>query len=385
MLVVGAGPGGAACAVELARKGLEVLIIDKAAPPRYKTCGGGLVGRALASLRELEVDVGRSVERSCQRLELHLQDADLVFRVERDPAPVVMAMRAGFDLCVVDAATQAGARLIVPCAFQTLKSESRTEVTVETECGEIQASWIVAADGVGSRVARAAGFPKAPDVVPALESEIRTSAAATRRLGQAARFDFGLVPHGYAWVFPKREHLSIGCLTTRPNGQGLDRPLKQYLERYLATLGLDVVESRQDHGFGIPVRPRCRRLASRRVLLVGDAAGLADPIACEGISNAIESGRLAAQAIAGTHPETRVEERYQELLSTEIWPELSWARRLAPLLYDWPRLRTFMFKRMGQSLCEVLTDVFSGERSLRESAGRPANVLRLVRAMILSR
>ncbi|MCP4203486.1 MAG: NAD(P)/FAD-dependent oxidoreductase [bacterium] len=380
--VVGAGPAGATCALDLARAGVRVALLDKAAPPRYKTCGGGIVGRAL---RFLDVDVGSSVERSLNRVELNI--GGLGFAVERSPAPVVMAMRATFDSSLVEAALEAGARLLAPWAFRGLRSEG-TRIEIGTDRGAIGVSSVVGADGAGSRVARMAGWGKPPRSVPAIESEIRVPREILDRFAGAARFDFGWIPHGYGWVFPKRSHLSVGCLATRRASyetRSSSLGLNHHFERYLRKLNLDHAFEREDHGFAIPTRPRDRRLARDRVLLVGDAAGLGDPLTCEGISHAILSGQLAARALIETREEPHLtEERYQALLERFILPELRWARRLAPLLYDYPRLRSFVFRRVGVRLCESLADVFCGSRTYQDLMHRPTTYRRLLGGLLRS-
>src|SRR5918912_516761 len=80
VVVVGSGPAGSSAAVRLAQHGVRVAIVEKAAPPRYKTCGGGVVRRAI---RLLAIDVDEAVERQCDTAELHLLDADLHFTTRR--------------------------------------------------------------------------------------------------------------------------------------------------------------------------------------------------------------------------------------------------------------------------------------------------------------
>src|SRR4029077_4203440 len=124
--------------------------------------------------------------------------------------------------------------------------------------------------------------------------------ATLERFARVPRFDVGTVPYGYAWVFPKTAHLSVGVLTTHRGAINLHGQL----EEYLRVIGL-APQSMERHGFVIPVRPRAGPLARARMLLVGDAAGLADPGTAEGISLAARSGRLAADAIIASQLDPR--------------------------------------------------------------------------------
>jgi flavin-dependent dehydrogenase len=175
-------------------------------------------------------------------------------------------------------------------------------------------------------------------------------------------------------VFPKREHLSVGCLSTRKVAGGL----RQQLDEYLRRVGVDRVEEREDHGYAIPVAPR-RERARGRVLLVGDAAGLADPVTCEGITHAALSARLAARAVAeGLDDARRVRRGYERALARELLGELRRARLLAWLLYERPRWRTALFRRAGAGLCEAMAAVIAGEASYGSLLLRPRNHLALL-------
>jgi geranylgeranyl reductase family protein len=371
VVVVGSGPAGSTCARQLARDGLSVAILDKASPPRYKTCGGGVVGRAR---KLVDFDLAPVVEHECHAVEMRLLDEHVCVRVEREEPLVSMTMRTDFDGRMLEQALRAGARLIAPCELRELET-GRNDLLVATSNGSLRTRYVVAADGASSRTARAAGWPENLRNIPAVESEVRVDRAAFERLRSTARFDFGLPRHGYAWVFPKREHLSVGCLTTRRGSQGL----RQCVDRYLELLGVDRIETRTDHGSLIPVTPRSTVLARDRILLTGDAAGLADPVTCEGITHAIISGRLAGQAIA-TAPgsPSEVYAAYHRALSRQILPELRIARGLARILYDHPNLRMALFRRVGRPLCEAVTEVICGRQSYRSLFFRPANYFKLL-------
>jgi flavin-dependent dehydrogenase len=122
-----------------------------------------------------------------------------------------------------------------------------------------------------------------------------------------------------------------------------------------------------------------RTFVKNRTLLVGDAAGLVEPVAAEGISFAVLSGRLAADAIVqGGLDESRVRDLYHASLRAHILSELRAARLLARVLYDWTALRRWAFRINGRLLAEGVTDVYMGDRTYRRSLSRPLNYLRLL-------
>ncbi|MBI4623384.1 MAG: geranylgeranyl reductase family protein [Verrucomicrobia bacterium] len=370
--IVGAGPAGAAAALALGGRGLRVGIIEKAVPPRYKTCGGGVLRRAVALL---PLDLRAAVERECFAAEIVHHGPDLRFVCRRDRPVISMVMRDRFDHLITRAAQEGGAQLFAGTAVLDV-SPAGEDVRLATSAGEMRARFVIAADGASSVVARKTGRPELRGIVPALECEVTLAPEAMEPLMQTARFDFGFVPSGYAWVFPKRDHLSIGVGTTRRGAAHLP----QYYRRYLELLGIGKPLREQRHGFVIPCRPRDGLFGARRVLFAGDAAGFADPVTAEGITGGILSGQLAARAILdGDFAELAVKRAYRETLQKTLLPELRVARWLAWVWYDCPRLQVGLLRRHGQRLSELMTQIMTGETSYTAAVRRPGNYLRLFR------
>jgi geranylgeranyl reductase family protein len=357
-IVVGGGPAGASAARDLARRGHRVLILERSPWPRYKTCGGGLVWRAR---RRLDIDLQPAVERQVYRAELHLHDADLDFAVERREPLITMTMRSALDAQLITAARADGAEMLARAPVTRLSSR-RDFVEVEAAGRIYRARFVVVADGAAGGCADLMGWSGQPWVIPALESELTVDRSTHERFANVARFDFPVGLAGYAWVFPKRAGLSVGCLSRHRRRPALRRLLETYLER------LDIQPlQRQDHGFVIPVRPRSRNLAHDRILLTGDAAGLADPVTCEGISSAILSGQLAAESLVSADFDPgAVAADYMRALERTILAELRLARPLAWLLFEAPRSRRLFFGRLGQPLSEAMADIIAGERTYRD-------------------
>lgn len=377
--VVGAGPAGAVAARELAGAGFSVLLLEKSDLPRYKTCGGGLVARALPSLK---LDVGDVAEEVCHTAELNDLENGLHHEVSRRKPLLVMTMRARLDTLLAWSAREAGARLWTSCPVKHVRPRPDH---VELLAGEhrIRARLVLAADGAAGVCAPAGGFGPRPRAAPALEWELQVPPATRARFARSARFDFGIPPHGYAWIFPKRGHLSAGMVSLRAPA----RNLKTLLQRYLHQVGLTDVTGIEPHGFLIPVHPRRGALARGRILLLGDAAGLADPVTCEGLSHALLSAHLAAEAVrrGGLEQPSRVTSHYNRSLARRVLPELRMARRLAALLYRGPRTRRFLLGSLGPTLIEAMVRVITGQATYRGLLLNPLNHLRLAARALRTR
>ncbi|MCP9438448.1 MAG: geranylgeranyl reductase family protein [Nitrospira sp.] len=377
VIVVGAGPAGSCAAWKLAQAGMAVAVLEKAALPRYKVCGGGLVGQ---TMQWLPIDVRHVVEHKCYRARLDFLSSGLSFTTQRTIPVVSMTMRSEFDFALLSAARAEGAAIHERCFVRNL-SHHGDSITVITPQGPMRARFIVAADGVFSSVARSMEWEDNRLLIPALEYEVTVPFDQVRRFEGIARFDFDVVPQGYAWVFPKRTHLSIGVLSMAKQRHGLRTAIAHYMD----LLGCGSAAGVERYGFVIPVRPRKGGFAKKRVLLVGDAAGFADPVTGEGISSAVRSGLLAAQSLIDGHLQKEaVEDTYHRVVTKAILPDLRAGRMLARFLYGYPHLRTWAFSRQGQRLCEIVTDVMAGTRRYRDLV-RPGSLFRFFKFRRLSR
>jgi geranylgeranyl reductase family protein len=363
VIVIGAGPAGSSAACLLAERGLRVALLERVKMPRYKACGAGIVGRAM---RLLPPVVKETIERECYTAELNMLDGGLHFSVTREEPLVSMSMRDKLDRLLALNAREAGADLWEECNALNVTSEAGS-VGVETNRGLLSAAFVVAADGSTGSIARKAGWRETRTLVPAIEWEVPVDKETLERFASKARFDFGLVPSGYAWIFPKSSHLSVGAASMKRGSIRLDAAL----ERHLLSLGIPLTNGVVRHGALASSRPRSDAVMIGRVLLVGDAAGLTDPVTGEGISFAVISGQAAARALtAGELNETAVREKYLATVEEEILRELRPAMDVGKLLYGPAAVRNYLFRLKGQAFCEAVTDVIAGKANYSRLASQ---------------
>jgi geranylgeranyl reductase family protein len=354
--IIGSGPSGASAAIKLAENGISTVIIEKEILPRYKTCGGGFVYRGR---RKMPFDVSDVVEKEFFRVDSFFQKGGLHIFSERTEPIISMVMRDDFDKFLVDKAKEKGITLL---ENHKLKNITFAEnIILHTSQGDVKTKFVIAADGVLSATAKLTGWEETRLLIPALEYEVEVHKEDFERLSKSVRFDFDAIPAGYGWSFPKKNHLSIGLVSFRK----LKVDFKQLYKEYLTdTLGIKEVINEQMHGFQIPVSPRTDGFVKKNVFLIGDAAGFADPLTAEGISNAILSGVMAAEAlIEGDLDSELSAEIYNKKLNESLIPELKTGVRLSKLFYENEKIRNFLIKKYGGKISDAMTQIFMGERT----------------------
>ena len=288
MLVVGAGPAGSATALRLARAGANVLLVDRARFPRDKPCGGGLTGRAL---RHAPCDVDPVVEHIVDRFRIRLRYGRGFTRRHATPL-VLMTQRRRLDLHLVEQAVAAGADFRDGVRATEVRDEG-TGIVGLLDGWPVRADTLVGADGANGIVARAAGLTNGIVNGVALEANVPYDALDREDIEGTAVIELGVVPGGYGWVFPKGDHANVGV-----GGWGSEGPrLREHLARLTQQHGIDPAALRDRQGHRLPMRRAGAEPSRGRVLLVGDAAGLVDPLSGDGIYEAFVSAELAADAI----------------------------------------------------------------------------------------
>lgn len=288
VLVVGAGPAGSAAAYRLADAGAKVLLVDRARFPRDKPCGGGLTLRAVG---QLPCDVSPVVEARVGTVEFRVGSRSKLKRADGDL--VLMTQRRRLDLHLAEQAAARGA------AF-------RDGVRIGS-LDEVQADHVLVAAGANG------GFGRDGAVVHgvALEGNARFPSS---RYRSRAVLEFGAVPGGYGWVFPKGDHVNVGV----GGWEGEGPRMREHLARLCRAHGVDPDALEAVRGHRLPMRRAVGPLVDRRVARIGDAAGLVDPLTGDGMYEALLSGRLAVEALLageiGSYP-ARLAEQHQRYLS----------------------------------------------------------------------
>ena len=391
--IVGAGPSGAWAAYSLARRGARVVLIDPS-HPREKPCGGGLTGRALAIVAGA-IDVGRlpacvirsarftragAGESAVVSLENH-GEADTPFpggrrgltpgtlSSRRSPS-LLVASRTDFDGLLLAAARNAGAEVVA--ARVTDVAAARRGFRVETTRNSLHAASLMGADGANGLVRRRLARP-----FGRAELSIATGYFAHGVTSDEIVVELVADPPGYIWSFPRPTHLAIGICAQADAG-ATATALRARTAAWIRSTCIANLTRLEPYSWPIPSLTtrgfEALTVAGPGWFLVGDAAGLVDPITREGIYFALLSGQWAADALlSGAADPSR---RYAERVRDEIAAELARAARFKRSFFH-PQFTRAMMDALHHSagVRAVLADLVAGRHSYAGLKWRLAKTL----------
>jgi geranylgeranyl reductase family protein len=353
--VVGAGPAGAAAAREAARAGARTLLLERAAIPRYKRCGGGLIGLSRQAIVDASVDPTGLLRDDVGRVTF---TSDGRRRFSREaPAFLPMVMRSELDAELVRQAEAAGAYVRTGTAVGAYAEEDGV-ITLGTADGPVWARAVVGADGSQGRCASYVGVTY-DHVDIGLEAELPMPAGSD--WDAHVLLDWGPVAGSYGWVFPKGDVLTVGVIGDRQAGE----QMRDYYRRFVDGLGLDLSAAVHEGGHLTRVRAVDSPVRCGRVLVAGDAAGLLEPWTREGISYALRSGALAGRAAA-----TDVAS-YDGAVASALGPEMAAGRRARAAFTAHPGTVHSVFRYLP-GMWDLFVRLVGGETTMAQQLERRA-------------
>ena len=354
VVIIGAGPAGSTLGYELARKGIDVLILEKESLPRYKPCAGGITVKAA---KLLGFDFSPVVRDTVHGVRVVYKNSR-AFTKWYDKPLIYMVMRSDFDHLLVQRAREAGAVVMENekvCQIEANSQGAKVTTTNHTFTAQVLAG----ADGARSVVAAGAGLMQNIDFGIGMEAEISVPAEKLLQWDSLVGLHLGYIRGGYGWVFPKKDHLSVGA-------GGPLRQVKRLRSGYQAVLKSYDLENQSVtrlRSHYLPVRKKGMAIQSKRVLLLGDAAGLVDPLTGEGIYHAVKSAQIAAPAISRCLQTDATNLRdYEDAVNREIMPELKAARAFTRL-FTWSPWLYFGLVERSDRLWGACCRVLRGEES----------------------
>ena len=300
--VIGAGPGGSTTARYLAKLGFDVCLIDKDRFPRDKPCGGGFSIHLVDDFPYLKKRENDFLKGICRVGVLHSPNRKTVMRGRVDMA---VALRTDFDNVLFESAIDAGATSLTGHRAKSIEISSNGAEVSLRDGSSVTAKILVGADGVTSMVARSTGLNtrwRSSDVTACRVAEIPTKPSFVEDVYTADReyhffANLGGMP-GYGWIFPKLDTINIGLGIVGNHAKGLPMHFNTFV-RLLAKTGYlgKEVNLGAAKGALLPIGGTISKSYSNRCMLVGDSAGMVNPITGGGIAYAMNAGRLAARVL----------------------------------------------------------------------------------------
>lgn len=365
--VVGGGPAGLAAAAASAAAGARTIVLERAEHPRYKTCGGGLIGASLAAVGGTFPLPARDRIGS---VTFTLRGGRERTRSEREPM-LTMVTREEFDAALADRARREGAVLRQQALVRAVgeADDAGAGGSVRLADGSsVTAKVVIGADGSSGVTARHVGAEFA-QVDLGLELEVAVPPAVARQWAGRVMLDWGEIPASYAWVFPKGDLLTVGVIAARGNGAAT----REYLREFTSRLRLGGYEAVRDSGHLTRCRTEGSPLRRGQVIVAGDAAGLLEPWTREGISFALRSGALAGEFAAKGDLDG-----YVAAVNATLVPEMRAGRALRSAFSRHPG--TFHRALASPQGWRIFVKMCRGELSFTGLASRPS--ARLALAML---
>lgn len=362
-LIVGAGPAGASAAFELARRGARVRLFDHT-HPREKPCGGGLTRRALGltggafpPAADATIIVrGATFEHAASSSDPYTVTFPLHAAGAAD-STLIITDRTRFDQRLLQRACDAGAELVAERVLDVHASKQDAEI--RTAAATYRGALVIGADGANSLVRRRVFRPFRRD-----QLSIATGYFAHGIRHDHIRISCVGAPPGYIWSFPRTDHLAVGVCAQADAGYS-STALRALTGRWLEARGLAAGARLERYAWPIPSLSEPDWERERAVgpgwMLLGDAAGLVDPLTREGIFFALQSGVWAAEALAAGAPAL-----YTVRLQDTILPELRRAARLRGTFFH-PRFTRLMVDALAGSrrVREVMIEIMGGTQTYR--------------------
>lgn len=305
VIIIGAGPAGSYAAYILAKSKIKVLVIDKYSFPRYKPCAGGLTAKTFNSF---DFPISKEVKYSTNTVVTSYKN-QIFHNISGNKILTKMVERKEFDDFLIKKAVDSGATFLDGTKVTEVTWEN-AEFSVKTDREFFRCKYLIGADGTNSIVNRTFNIVERDLYGFAVEINCPVSKDNIRKFNMT--FDFGTVPNGYLWIFPKDEYVCVGVYTTNKKMKNIQKYLIDYIEK----LGL-VPESENFKGHVIPYYGINYKQPDFPCVLVGDAAGFGEYWTGEGIYYAVKSGTIAAEVISssiksGIFDHQTLQRRYQK-------------------------------------------------------------------------
>jgi geranylgeranyl reductase family protein len=332
VIVVGAGPAGSTAAREIASRGADVLLLDRARFPRDKPCGGGVTIRT-AGLLPFSLDP--VIEATIDTAHLRLRAGEEVTRRHSRPM-TYMTQRSRLDHFLVERAQEAGVEFRDGCAVkEVLRLPDGSYELRHRDGSTHRARAVIGADGANGVVRQQLGYEPPIESAVALEGNVHYPDGIPEHYRSAVALNLSFLPGGYGWVFPKGDHVNVGVGGWKDQ---VGHELRESLDEFCRIYGFDTASVTQLRGHHLPLTRPGALVADGGSAVIGDAAGFVDPLSGEGIHGAVASG-IAIAPVVEDYLAGRVDSLrgYHHAVTRELMPNIEASRALMEIFHATPK------------------------------------------------
>lgn len=361
-IIIGAGVAGSSVAYHLAKQGHDVQILEKASFPRSKGCGGG-VSPAIAQW--FDFDFSPVIAAKVDKVRFTWQGEDPI-ETKLATDPVWMVKRDRFDVYLLEKAQEAGAKFQDNAEVQNL-SFNGSVWQLATSQGTLEAPYIIAADGASGPSAKWLGLKDRKPIHGGILTVNKPPSE-----DSIAQFDFGSVKNGFIWNFPTGDSFTLSAALM--TGKGKPQDLQKQLIAYAESKGLAVD---QNNYRPVPITLWSDQpLHGQNALLVGDSAGLADPLIAEGIRPSILSGVKASEAVhQALTGNGEAIAQYTDIMQ-EVWGnDMNLAQKLSGLFYKFPKI-AYKVGVKRPAAAKIMSQILVGELRYSDVTDQAIKVLK---------
>lgn len=358
IIISGAGPAGSLLGYLLSLEGINTLIIEKKAFPRYKICAGGLQHRTLSLI---PFDIKEVLQKTINGIKFTYRGRDSFTRTYKSPI-IYTVDRREFDLYLAKKAQKKGCTIRFEEKVIAFDHDG-AGLIVKTDKNKFRSKILVGADGIRGTVHRSLTAEQKILKILGYEIERRCGSSEMEKYRDLIGLDFGGTKKGYAWAFPKNDIISYGIGGPANTASAM----KKYFNDYMGSNG-----GGRDNIMAqcIPVKTEDTPVHMDRVIAVGDAASLGDGFTGEGLYNAFKSSHIGCRTIINALRTSDYSfNDYASAIDSDIYKDIKISIAFSRIFYSYPMFFYKLLKsneRFFRLCCEVLR----GDKKYSDISGR---------------